>query len=489
MVAKLRLDGRKDLTVGRLGVQDGPGERGDIAAVRADVGTQQATRSRLAQGALLVALRTGDGVEGGHVGLDLGVRRIRVRLGLGPCRIRVRDIAGLGRGRIILGRVQDVADLHGVGAQGDGGRGHVDLRDLALRTGLDRIRDDLVLQLLADDIAAHDLAVLRKVDVVVDQLVLVGLLHRFRGDLRDPPDAEDAVLTLHDGGRRVQGRGKHRAQEGLIRLTVVRVQPAQVAALGRRGGVRGDRLGDLVPGLAALDVAQRLLRDRLGGRDLGGRWFHRASTDGRGDLDDPGVSRLTGGRLLDESRIKVRVRDGDTFLGRDVGLDPVIDQALQGDPHDLLALLLDDLALDVRLGLGEAPRHGLRLDAPLGLVQAPGLDEGSVPQLRLGDGLTVDTAHGGKVVVVVRQPDGHQKDEDRQGDHQAEAQVRVEIPPVATLPRRFRGALDDGLGSKCHRLDESCGMVVMAGLSPGGGRRVWTWAAGIVPQPRPTSGR
>ena len=84
------------------------------------------------------------------------------------------------------------------------------------------------------------------------------------------------------------------------------------------------------------------------------------------DLDDPGVARLGGGRLLEEPGVDVGIRDGDTLGRREVRLDAVVDDALERDREDLLTLLGDKGGLLLGLRRGEVSRDGLRADAAVG---------------------------------------------------------------------------------------------------------------------------
>ena len=106
-------------------------------------------------------------------------------------------------------------------------------------------------------------------------------------------------------GRGVDRGREERLQERLVGLGVIGLDPAEVAGLRRGRGIGRDRLGDVLPGLAALDVLERLLGLGLGvgllrvGRPDG------AGVGGRGDLDDPGVALLRGGRLLGQAGVDV----------------------------------------------------------------------------------------------------------------------------------------------------------------------------------------
>ena len=71
-----------------------------------------------------------------------------------------------------------MANLHGFVGQVDGLRAQVDLADLTLGTGLRGVRDDLVLELLADRVGPDDGAVLGELDAVVDELVGVQVVDR-----------------------------------------------------------------------------------------------------------------------------------------------------------------------------------------------------------------------------------------------------------------------------------------------------------------------
>ena len=147
-------------------------------------------------------------------------------------------------------------------------------------------------------------------------------------------------------------------EERFVGLLVVLCQPAEIAGLRRGRGIGRDDLRDVVPALAALDVGERLVDRRPGGRDLfGGRRAGAAVGDGL-DLDLPGVARLGGRGLLDEPCVDVGVGDRDALLGRELRLDPVVDDALERERQELLALLLDELRLERRPAPGsDDPRR------------------------------------------------------------------------------------------------------------------------------------
>ena len=64
------------------------------------------------------------------------------------------------------------------------------------------------------------------------------------------------------------------------------------------------------------------------------------------------MARLGDRRLLHQLGIDVGLGDRDALLGREVGLDPVVDDLLERQRQDLLPLLIDELRLELGLGLG-----------------------------------------------------------------------------------------------------------------------------------------
>ena len=246
------------------------------------------------------------------------------------------------------------------------------------------------------------------------------------------------------------GGREHGVEVGLVGLRVVLLDPAEVAGLRRRRRVGRDGLGDLVPGLAALQVRERLIGLRLGGCLLGGRRFDRALVGLGLDLDDPGVTGLRDGGLGGQAGIDVRVGDRDALLGRELRLELRVDEPLEGDGGDLLLLLRDDLELGLRLRLGHVAGERLGPDPALRLAESPAFDVVAVEELVLRDRLAIDAADRREVVVVPGQAGGDEEDDDRDDDDQAEADVHVEAASVLALPRRAVGALDDGFGSKGH---------------------------------------
>ncbi len=165
-----------------------------------------------AAGALLVALGPGDRVELAGIGLELGVRGVGVGLGLGP-----RGVVGRDRRRpgppagSSLGEYRMWRTLTASSGRSAVSCAQVDLADLTLRAGLRGIRDDLVLELLADRVAAHDGAVLGEVDAVVDDACRCTASLTVSGvDLGHAADPEDAVLAFDDGRRRVDLGGEER---------------------------------------------------------------------------------------------------------------------------------------------------------------------------------------------------------------------------------------------------------------------------------------
>ena len=328
--------------------------------------------------------------------------------------------------------------------------GDVDLADLPLRSGLDGVGDDLVVELLMENVAGHDRPVLAEIDVAVLELRrVVGVDARWR-DLRDPADPIDAVVTQEDCGRRVARCPEQRGDEGLVELTLVLLDPSEVAGLRRGRAVGRDRPGDLVPGLAALEVREGGVGLGLGGFLLGSGRLGGAGVGLGLDLDDPGVSRLGQRGFGDQAGVDIGVGVGDAFLGRKGCLELRVDDPLECDRGDLLLLLGDELELRLGLGVRKVPRKLLGPDPALGLAQAPALDGEAVDELVLGDRLAVDAAHRGEMVVVPGQPGGNEEDDDGDDDDEAEAEVHVEVASILAFPRGTVGALGDGFGSEGH---------------------------------------
>ena len=326
----------------------------------------------------------------------------------------------------------------------------VDLRDAALGTRGDEVGDDLVLELLVQDVGSDDRPVMVDRDAVVDDLGLVGAVDRGRRDLRRPTDAEDPVGALDDRGGRVDRSREESLEEGLVGLRVIGLDPAEVARLRCGGGIGRHGLGDVLPGLAALDVLERLLRLGLGVGLLRVGRADGAGVGGGRDLDDPRVALFRGGRLLREAGVDVLLGDGDALVGGQLRLELGVDQPLERGRRQLLARTVKGLLLAGAVRLADVPGRHLVGDPPDLLVEPPRVDLQPIVELVLADRLAVHRPHRREVVVVVGQTRRHGEDDDGQDDDQAEAQVQVEVPSVLRLPRRSAGALDDGFGSKGH---------------------------------------
>ena len=269
-------------------------------------------------------------------------------------------------------------------------------------------------------------------------------------DLGHPADPVDPVGPLDHVGRRVDLGREDGLEVRLVGLAVIGHQPAQVARLRRAGRVGRDGLGDLLPGLAALEVLERGLRLGLGGGLLGVGRGDRAGIRFGLHLDHPGVSRFGRGRLDQQASVDVGRRHGDPFFDGELRLELVVDQPLEGHAGQLLALLADDLQLGLAFGVGQLTGGDGRPDPPLGLVEPPGLDREPIPEVVLGDRLAVDAADRRQVVVVPAQACRDEQDDDRGRDDDAEADVEVEVPSVLAFPRGALGAFDDGLGFEGH---------------------------------------
>ena len=223
-------------------------------------------------------------------------------------------------------------------------------------------------------------------------------------DLGDAADAEDAVVALMTAVGVFDRGGEERREERLVGLAVLGLDPAQVAGLRRRRAVRRDGLGDVLPGLAALQVASAWSALALAAatwaavgsvasvsvsgatsmtqpwRDAGvvASWVSCASMSASVTVT-PCCSASVAWSLLSMSR------------SSEIGMS-------------CLRCWVDDLVLDVRLGLGQAPGDGQGPDAALGLVEPPVLDGRAVAQVGLGDGLAVHAPDRGEIVVVVVRP-------------------------------------------------------------------------------------
>ncbi len=289
-------------------------------------------------------------------------------------------------------------------------------------------------------------------------------------DLADPADPVDAIGP-DDHGRRLIDLGREeRLQECFIRLGVVSLPPADVAALRGTRRVGRNGLGDVFPGGPGRQVGQRGVSLGLGGVDLGLGRFECSRIGDRLDLDHPEMPLLRRRRVLGESGVDLLGRRGDAFVGGKLRLEPRIDESLERDRLDLPERGGDGLLLLGTLGLGHlASRYRVR-DAATGLGQAPAVDGDAVAQVVLGDGLTVDAADRCEVFVVVVQSGRDEEHGDAHDDDDPESDVEVEVPSVLRLPRGSVGALDDGLGTKGHGPVDSCHM---AGRRRGWRAAVW----------------
>ncbi len=192
--------------------------------------------------------------------------------------------------------------------------------------------------------------------------------------------------------------------------------------------------------------------DRPGRGPLLGRRHQGARVELRSDLDDPGVTPLRRRRLLEELGVDVGRRGRDPLLGGEPGLEPAVDQALEGQRRQLVAGVVQLVDLRLRGGLGQLSGHHRRADLAFRLVQAPGFDAQAIAQLVLADGLAVHAADRGEVLVVPGQGAGDDEDQHGQDDDDPEADVEEEVPPVLAFPGGALGALDDGFGFEGHGL-------------------------------------
>ena len=161
------------------------------------------------------------------------------------------------------------------------------------------------------------------------------------------------------------------------------------------------------------------------------------------------MARRRGRRLLDQLGVDVGLGDRDTLLRREVRLDAVVDDSLERQPLDLLGLAGEDLPSLLRLGVRDPAAGHLVGDAPLLLLQPPGLDLQAIAELILGDRLAGDAADRREVRVVPGVADRDDEDEQRGDDDQRKADAGEEGAPVLRVPR-VAGALDDRFGSKGH---------------------------------------
>ena len=188
-----------------------------------------------------------------------------------------------------------------------GGCLDVDLADVALRAGLGDVGDDLVLELLVDDVAGDDRAVLLEVDAVVLRAWSGRRRRRVSGAISvDAADPEDPVLALDDGGRRVDLGGEDAPQERLVGLACRRAatQPRSPACGAVDASVETvlATSSQALPPWRSLSAASALALAAAFWAAVGS--MAPASVGGL-DLDDPGVARLRGGRLLDEPGVDV----------------------------------------------------------------------------------------------------------------------------------------------------------------------------------------
>ncbi len=407
--------------------------------------------------------------------------------GLLPCRIGLRE--GSCSVRVVLGRVEDVTDLHLVARPLALGLGDVDLLDAALgRCGLDDVGHDPLLERLAGHVCPDRRTVGLERDLVGDDLVLVGRVHPLGLDLAHPPDPVDAVLALDDLGRDVDVDGEYGRHERLVER-VLPVDPAQVAALRRRRVGRHDA-SDLLERLAAADVGQRLVGRRLRRLLLCCRRLVLAVVRLRLDVDDPDVALLGRRRLLDELRVDRGLIDRDAELGGQALLEQSVDEPLEGDRCELALLpgLHDELELLVLLRLGQAAVVERIANLALGDVEPEVLDQDPLPELVLGD---VDPVHPGdrrEVVAVPARARGGTEDEDREQDHAAECEVGVEGATAGRVVGRPMCALHDGFGSKGHGVWMALrgGCAARRSRRPGTGRLSYPMRAGDpADQPAP----
>ena len=267
-----------------------------------------------------------------------------------------------------------MADLDRVGAQVRGFLADVDLGHAALGRRPGQVADDLGLELVVEHVGGEDGAVLVEAHAVVDDLGLVGRVHRLGRDLGDAADAEGPVGALDDGGRGVDLGREQGLEEVRVDGRAGAVDPAEVAGLRRGRGIGRDGLGDVLPRLAALEVLERGVGLGLGVRLLGRGRRDVGEVDDRLDLDQPGVTLLGRRGFLGQSRVDLVGRDADALGDGELGLQRRVDEPFERDRRQLVALLGD----------------GLLLGGPLGLRQAAGQDRGRDPSIRLIEAPAVD---------------------------------------------------------------------------------------------------
>ena len=372
-----------------------------------------------------------------------------------------------------------MADLDGRLRDLDVARLDVDLGDLALRPGLGHVGDDLVLELGPDHVATNDLAVLGDVDAFVLHLGLVELIDLLVLRLGHAPDPEDTVLAFDHLGQAVRLHLERGLEEGFVERAVLGQDPAEIAALVASRHIGRDALGDVLPLRSALDVRAGVVCRGPCLGDLGRRRLDRAVADRRRDLDGPQVARRRGRRLLDQLGVDVGVADRDALLGREVRLDPVVDDPLERKAVDLVGLVGEDLAGLLRLRVRQPAAGHLVGDTPLLLLEPPRLDLEPIGELVLGDRLAGDAADRREVLVVPRVADRDDEDQQRGHDDEHEGEGGEEGAPVSRVPG-IAGALDNRLCSKGHGWTViPVGMVRHAPEVDG---------ADILPQSRPVPG-
>ena len=400
-------------------------------------------------GGALVALRSRDRIELVRIDLELRPGRARLRLGVLPGLIVCRHV---GRGlRVAVGRVQDVTDLDRAVEGLRRALLHEDLGHLALRAGHEGLREDRLVELGPQGVAPERRPEGRDVDALRLDLALKRGVDDRLGDLGHPADAQDAVLALDDLGRGVL-RGSH---QGIHERRVegrVLVDEPEVAALVPRL-VRGHCLGDVLPGLAGLEVGERLLGrgPRLGlARCVGGAGaFGDRGLDG----DHPRVAELGCRRLLGEARVDVRIGHRHALFRGELLHDPAVDQLLEGDGGALLLALVEDVEAGLRIRAADLPGGQQRPDAALRVVVAERVDLDLCRMLVLGDRLAVDAAGGGEVLVVPGRREGDDEQEQRCDDRDPEADVQQHrasvpiVPGASTVAGRPAARRRHGMGS------------------------------------------
>ena len=201
-------------------------------------------------------------------------------------------------------------------------------------------------ELLVDDVGARRPrgTASRSMPAFCD-LGLVGVVDRPPGRSRSTRPIRKMPSSPSMTAVGVFGRG---GEDGLHERLVVPVVLGLAASRGRRPaaavvGVGRHGLGDVLPRLPALEVLERGLGLGLGARPSGPRSARSRRDRSAGcDLDHPDVprSRASSPRRASRASTSARCR-ADAFADGELGLEPGVDDPLERDLGELLALLVD----------------------------------------------------------------------------------------------------------------------------------------------------